>query len=189
MTNLIFLYGETASGKTTVAHLLLQHLPHQHKTVAAPLKAHIAKLTGCKATDLDNQAFKASFAPQRASTGKPYTYRQLMQLLSDDLKQESGQSVFIDKLFDTYAPGDNWLISDGRYPIEADAARSRGGMVIRIVRPVSWWRRILNYLRNPRPHSSETAMRDYRADYTLINDGTLADLQAKANALASQLAA
>lgn len=59
------------------------------------------------------------------------------------------------------------VFSDVRFPNEADAVRSRSGVLVRIVRPGA---PSLGAFAN---HESETALDGYEADIVVINDGDL----------------
>jgi len=61
------------------------------------------------------------------------------------------------------------VVSDVRYANEADALRSAGFMVVRVVRPGQ----------APGQHRSEREMLDYQVDDEIVNDGTLYDLYMK----------
>lgn len=63
----------------------------------------------------------------------------------------------------------NWIITDTRFPNEADAVKSRGGINIRL-------KRIETDLRTINQHESETALDDYSFDYVIDNNGTIEDL-------------
>lgn len=62
----------------------------------------------------------------------------------------------------------NWIITDTRFPNEADAVKSRGGINIRLQRN--------NDLDNNDTHISETALDFYKFDYVVDNNGTIEDL-------------
>lgn len=66
------------------------------------------------------------------------------------------------------------VITDVRFPNEAEAIRRAGGKIIGITRPG---------LVSTDEHISETALDDYVADATVENSGTLDDLAAAARAL------
>jgi hypothetical protein len=70
------------------------------------------------------------------------------------------------------------VVTDVRYPNEADAIRDAGGILVRIVRPG---------VDDGDTHASETALDDYDADLELINDGGVFDLQEGARGLAEGL--
>lgn len=72
----------------------------------------------------------------------------------------------------------NWIITDVRFPNEADAIRKRGGIIIRVNRkhgyntPDGKWKEMpINY------HASETALDNYNFDYILENNKTVKELE------------
>lgn len=91
----------------------------------------------------------------------------------------------------------NWVITDCRFPNEADAIKAKGGINIRINRPIIIRKSYSEHkhineiydpnneahvalikgelLQNP-PHESETALDNYEFDYVIENDGTIEDL-------------
>jgi len=77
----------------------------------------------------------------------------------------------------------NWVITDVRFPNEAEAIKKWGGFLARVDRPEAGLKSEAAKL-----HASETAMINYEGwDYVLTNDGTL--LEAKANTAAMLKAA
>jgi len=58
--------------------------------------------------------------------------------------------------------------TDVRFQNEADFVRSRGGVIIRIVRPS---------LKSKDSHESELNQSNINADYTVVNDGTAVELK------------
>jgi hypothetical protein len=70
------------------------------------------------------------------------------------------------------------VITDVRFPNEASAIASRGGVLVRVVRPG---------LEHSDTHVSETALDDRRVDYTVVNGSTLDDLRGLADAIAGAL--
>jgi len=83
-----------------------------------------------------------------------------------------------DKGLDVY---ENWIITDVRFPNEANIIKEKGGIMIRINRP--------QYLNNrlvigKNEHLSETALDNYDGfDYVIENDGTVQDLIDKVKSL------
>jgi hypothetical protein len=67
----------------------------------------------------------------------------------------------------------NWIITDMRFPNEMEAIVKRGGITIRVTRPVK------KSKNTPRLHPSETALDKATFDYEIINDGSVDDLIAK----------
>lgn len=70
------------------------------------------------------------------------------------------------------------VITDVRYPNEADAIREAGGILVRIVRPG---------VADGDTHASETALDDYDANRTVNNAGSLVWFQDQARELADGL--
>lgn len=57
------------------------------------------------------------------------------------------------------------VVTDARFPNEADAIRKRGGYIVRVNRPGT--------IPGPDAHESETALDDYDSDLDIENDGDL----------------
>jgi len=71
----------------------------------------------------------------------------------------------------------NWLITDTRFPNEAQAVLDRGGKLIRVVRNTETGN-----------HPSETALDDWgKWDFIIENNGTLDDLREKVKAISRLL--
>ncbi len=65
-------------------------------------------------------------------------------------------------------PASKWVITDVRFPNEAQAIRDAGGIILKVVRPS---------LGVPTDeHPSETSVDLIEPDFTLVNEGTLEDL-------------
>lgn len=77
----------------------------------------------------------------------------------------------------------NWVISDVRFPDEADAIKEHGGILIRVDRPESSRRQIAT-----KNHASETSLTNYnRWNHVLVNDGSISDLMTKVHDLMESL--
>ena len=84
----------------------------------------------------------------------------------------------------------NWIISDTRFPNELKAIKDRGGITIRIIRP-DFVENTLTGEKFPvkvhrQEHESETALDNSEFDYEILNDGTIADLRDKVEAILKQ---
>ncbi len=75
------------------------------------------------------------------------------------------------EIFSWELPPPNWIITDVRFPNEAKAIKDRGGIMLRVNRQTETDR----FPRNE--HPSETALDDYKFDATIINNGTLEELE------------
>ena len=72
-----------------------------------------------------------------------------------------------------------WVISDCRFPNEADAIRKHGGRILRVVRP-GFDTGVGN------AHASESGVTAIQADHVIVNEGTLDDLHAGVDAFIAQ---
>jgi hypothetical protein len=72
--------------------------------------------------------------------------------------------------YNSYPDKSNWILTDCRFPNEAQAVKERGGMIIRINRPG---------ITAVNAHPSETSLDDYDFDAVIDNDGTIEDLYNK----------
>ena len=69
-------------------------------------------------------------------------------------------------------PMPNWLITDTRFPNEAEAIKKADGIIIRVERPG---------VKPVNPHPSEVGLDHWKFDYVINNDGSLKDLTQKVN--------
>ena len=74
--------------------------------------------------------------------------------------------------------GDVWSIPDVRFRNEAQVVKDRGGYVIKVIRPG---------LVSDDTHQSEVEVDLIEADHTIVNDGAMADLEAKVSDLARRV--
>ena len=84
----------------------------------------------------------------------------------------------------------NWIISDTRFSNELKAVKDRNGITIRITRP-DFVENALTGEKFPvtvhkKEHESETSLDNYKFDYEILNDGTIADLRDKVEAILKQ---
>ena len=72
----------------------------------------------------------------------------------------------------------NWVVTDCRFPNEADQIRRCGGFVIRVKRP---------YTKPVNAHISEVALDGYKFDYTFHNDSDIEHITTKVKFMFRQL--
>lgn len=170
--------------------------PWQVRKFAGRLKEIASLLTGVPVEKWEDQEFKKQIMPLEWQTlvrtptdeNTRYTentWRWFLQVLGTECMRDGLHSeVWVNALMSEYKPKERhlgladvsddyplWLITDVRFPNEADAVRSRGGLMVRIERhnsdaPISL-------------HPSETSLDNYEFDEVIVNDGTLLDLQSK----------
>jgi hypothetical protein len=119
---------------------------------------------------------------------KQMTVRDLLQILGTEAMRDGlHKNVWVNALMADYKihpehfndiangreTGDgypNWIITDTRFPNEAQAIKDKGGMVIKVDRPG---------VGPVNGHPSEDALKDYNFDYVIHNDGSINDLDNK----------
>jgi len=126
------------------------------------------------------------------------TVRQLLQKLGTDaIRDQVHLNAWVNALMSDYKLLDyqyiedgkvsrngfsdypNWIISDCRFPNEAQAIKDRGGLVWRINRPldITSDRAMASAISlQAQRHPSETSLDSWQFDYIIQNSGTLEDL-------------
>ena len=97
--------------------------------------------------------------------------RTLQRLGADAGRAVLGESVWLDLGMTAALRHPDVVITDVRFPDEADAVRTAGGLVVRVTRPG---------VTSTDTHATETAMDGYPVDVELINDTTIDALHAAA---------
>lgn len=115
----------------------------------------------------------------------PMTVRDLLQKLGTEAMRDGlHKNVWVNALMADYKPTQvqwsqgpiggyedgplpNWIITDTRFPNEAQAIKDKGGVVIKVDRPG---------VGPVNGHPSEDALKDYNFDYVIHNGGSINDL-------------
>jgi hypothetical protein len=175
------------------------------KMFANKLKDIVCLLIGCTKEQLEDETFKnkyllddwldVNYATNVVDIDlkNKSTVRELLQVLGTEAgRNVIHTNIWVNSLFSEYKypncdsiPGKicfghknpNWIITDVRFPNEAEKIKEKGGLLIRIESPRC------NYNDT---HSSETALDDYggkgdevrtdRWDSIIFNDGTIEEL-------------
>lgn len=91
--------------------------------------------------------------------------RRLLQRLGTEAGRETlWDSIWVDAAFAGAQEGDKIVVTDVRFPNEAQAIKDMGGEIWRVVR---------DGVGPANSHASETSLDDWEFDGKLINDGTL----------------
>jgi hypothetical protein len=144
-----------------------------------------------KKTDLGkewNYAYPGEYYDNGSPVMVTMSVRQLLQNLGTDAMREGlHQNVWVNALMADYIPlpgthiritedgfeeweeggFPNWVITDCRFPNEADAIKKAGGFVISVSRPG---------VGPINDHPSETGLDGYPFDFTIYNSGSIAQL-------------
>ena len=174
---IIGISGKINSGKDTVADMIMRLEPSFEKHLFAGKLKYIAQiLTGY--TDQYTREGKAHFLPEWGMTVGEFQQKLGTEAIRQGLKDDA----WIIALFADYLPGNNWIVTDVRFPNEALAIRQRGGVLIRINRDV-----MDDSGRDP-SHPSETSLDDWGDwDFVINNDSDLADLARRINVILEQV--
>lgn len=170
---IIGLTGLAGSGKDSVRAVLEQH-GYTGLAFADPMRAMLQALfstAGVGLQHMTERELKEQTIPQLGAS-----YRQLAQTLGTEWGRALGTDFWVRialsrikaQLEDNFGQA-QFVISDVRFPNEAEFIREAGGQVWHVLRPG---------VAPVRPHESEAHARSMACDYTILNDGTLKDLQA-----------
>ncbi|MEU8621393.1 hypothetical protein [Streptomyces sp. NPDC048623] len=175
---LVGLAGYARSGKDAAAQVLVEG-GWRRDAFADRLKAFLYRQnplvpthTGVPPVRLVNLI--AAYGWDGAKDRFPEVRRLLHATGTDAGRVTFGEDIWVEALFNDYEPEREALVvSDVRFPNEARAVQSRGGVVIWIDRPG------VSPARDARgvTYASEVALKNWKFDAVLRNDGDLDDLR------------
>ena len=183
-SHIIGISGRKRSGKDTFAEQLVKEHGFTRIAFADPLKAVARELDPVvdvhQATPYVVQRIRLSdvLGPDDDwETAKELPeVRRLLQALGVAVREHIDSEVWVDAaLVKAAAVPGPVVITDVRFPNEAERVRWDGGKVVRVNRPG---------LPQTDLHISETALDDLVADYVVGNGGTVADLHESADEVA-----
>ena len=97
--------------------------------------------------------------------------RELMQRFGGEMGRDfMGEDTFIDLTFRDILPGSKIVVTDCRWPNEAEKIKGLGGQIWRVERPGNG---------PANAHPGEVALDNFSFDMILLNDGTVSDLELK----------
>ena len=172
MTNIVGLSGFATSGKDTAAQALLDvgwkrlSFADKMREAALALDPHVTQhCLECDPLRLTDVVEDMGWTDAKQI---PEVRRFLQRLGTEMGRNLFGENFWVDIAFANAPKGVDLVVTDLRYPNEAEAIRARGGIVIRVERegvgPVN-------------DHPTEHALDDYPFDYTLINNYDIESLQ------------
>lgn len=190
---LVGISGYIGSGKDTVGKIIQKLMPPspwdrgwEIKKYAAKLKQIAALLTGYPVEKFEDQDFKASYLPHEWSylpldevmtdgvglAFKKMTVREFLQKLGTDaIRDGLHKETWVNALFSDLRPESRWVITDMRFPNEAQRIKDLGGKTIRVDRS-----RVAQSPSDNRLHASEIALDGWSFDYYIRNSGTIDEL-------------
>ena len=203
MTTLIGITGRAGVGKDEVGRIIQELEPGwEIKKFAGKLKQICGILCGVHPIKFEDQEFKKQMSPFGMS------YRELLQMVgTEGMRDTIDSDVWVKALFAEFIEDQpnpilppeepKWIVTDVRFPNEADAIKERGGYLIKVIRMewVSWKDEQSGYTYHTvkydpfeKEHPSESAMDNYEGiDAYLDNNGTLEELEDKVKVILNQI--
>ena len=166
---IIGLTGRRGSGKDSAANALVGYT---NLKLAEPLKLMLRTLLAYQEVPEDRiyEMLEGSLKETRTLSFGGQSPRFAMQTLGTEWGRDlMGSSFWVDMLMNKARHYEKVVVTDVRFPNEADAIERVGGLLVRIVRPGA----------AQDVHSSEALIDNLPVHEEIVNDGTLADLHAK----------
>jgi hypothetical protein len=137
------------------------------KKWAGKLKVVSSMLTGIPVEKFEDQEFKKTMLGSEWNM----SVRDFLQKLGTDaIRDNLHTNAWVNALMADYDSDSNWVITDTRFPNEAEAIKKAGGIIIRVERPG---------VKPVNNHPSEVGLDDFKFDYVINNDGDLESLSNK----------
>jgi hypothetical protein len=174
---LIGLSGYARSGKDTVAELLCLNYGYKRVSFADPMRQALYVLS----PKLDNIVRLSEYVDDYGwdVAKQNQEVRRLLQVFGTEVGRKMfGLDFWIDIALKDLSGDTQVVISDVRFPNEADAIAKLGG---------SMWRINRKNHSAVNGHASEHAMDNYMFSHVIYNDGTLDDLSDEVFMLAKHL--
>lgn len=165
------LSGWARNGKDTVADHLISKYGYKRVSFAAPMKEALYRLNP-KITINDVPGLSVRLGVDLYGWDELKAHgpevRGLLQRFGTEVGREMfGEDFWVNAAIDSIPDGSRVVISDVRYPNEADAVKKLGGKVWRVVRPGYG---------AANDHASEHALNDYNFDYIIDNNASVGTL-------------
>lgn len=174
---LIGLSGFATAGKNALGNFLVQDHGFKQYAFADALRAVVYALNPAIVTMEGSAAHNEGAQYEgtlqeivddvgwdRAKTENAEVRRLLQAMGTEAGRKILGENIWIDAIFNQIHLTDNVVLTDVRFPNEAQRIKEEGGLVVRINRPGVT---ALN------AHPSETALSEWPFDYTIPNEGSL----------------
>lgn len=177
----IALVGRKGSGKNEVAFVLKHERGYEQLALADPMKA-VAKMI-FDWSDKDIEAHKEEVDPRYGISpreflqvfGTDFAQHMLSQMFPE-YKRTTGRLLWVRHLIDRLrwmgvGPASKIVVTDVRFPHEAEVLKREGFMLVRVVRS--------EYEDRHDSHESEQCVDLIQEDVRLMNQGTLEDLYSR----------
>lgn len=188
---IIGINGRMLAGKDSFAQIFADIYENVERVAfAAKLKESCAALFNVSLAELEELKVEEDVRLVASWDGEldfysfdyqPLNFRQLLQRYGTEAHRDVfGDDFWVRQLLDNVIDAEKFvLVTDCRFPNEAEAIKNRGGLVIRIVRP--------DQDDHGDRHASEQNI-DALVDYFVVNDGDLPKLRFEVEVFAEWLA-
>lgn len=166
---IIGICGHARNGKDSVAHVFKDLWGFEHRSFAKPLKDACKFIFDWSDEEIegrlkDVEDVRWGITPRLAMQLIGTEFGQYMLCeKSEKFKVVVGRNLWVKRCLDD-AGDKNIVISDVRFPHEADAIRSKGGIIIRVIR---------RGFEGNSLHASEVEMEKIKPDFVIHNDYSL----------------
>ena len=174
---IIGLSGYAQSGKDSTAELLCLNYGYRRIAFADPMREALLRLNP-KLDSITHIAHRVEDYGWDVTKRDPEVRRLLQTLGTDVGRKMFGDDFWINIALSGLKSEDKVVVSDVRFPNEAQAIKNLGGTVWRINR---------HNHSAVNGHPSEHAMDNYMFNHVIYNDGTLDDLSDEVFMLAKEL--
>lgn len=170
---IIGISGYAGSGKDTVGQIIqklttptpMQRSDWEIKKFAGKLKQIASLMTGIPVEKFEDQEFKLS---KLGPEWDDMVVREFLRLLGTEaVRNGVHTNAWVNALFADYHDNCFWLITDARFPNEAEVIKSKDGVIVRVNRVE----------KSDSNHPSEISLDDWNFDYTITNRGTMEELE------------
>lgn len=159
------LSGWARNGKDTVADFLIDNYGYKKLSFAAPMKEALyrlnPKITIDNVVNVPIQVGVDVYGWDGLKEHGPEVRRLLQRFGTEVGREMFGEDFWVNAAINSIEDGSKVVVSDVRYPNEADAIKKLGGKVWRVVRPG---------FGPANDHESEHAMADYSFDLEIHNN-------------------
>jgi hypothetical protein len=163
---IIGLTGYAQSGKDTLAGMLIGLHKYENRAFADPIRKLLYEMNPLVKDEYRVKGVVDAYGWDRAKVEFP-ELRNLLQTLGVGARTIFNDQFWVSQGLAGVSEGDKIVITDVRFPNEADAIKSLGGQIWRVKRLG---------VEAVNEHISETAMDGYKVDQIFVNNGSVDDL-------------
>jgi hypothetical protein len=163
---IIGLTGYAQSGKDTLAGMLIGLHKYNNRAFADPIRKLLYEMNPLVKDEYRVKGVVDAYGWDKAKVEFP-ELRNLLQTLGVAARTIFNDQFWISQGLSGLSVGDKIVITDVRFPNEADAIKVLGGQIWRVKRLG---------IGAVNDHVSETAMDGYKVDQIFVNNGSVDDL-------------